>query len=365
MLSKSLFLSCAIVSVFAITPPVLSNDKIVLFAGGDQNAVNMSALDSKLFEPFGAEFDDGGNLWILEMASGNRLLKVDTKHILTHVAGKFYSATSSLATEVQGDAGPGLQALFNGPHNLAVESSRRLLIADTWNGRIRVVDPQSDVVSSLSNYQVPIDKAKSSGPYCISLDPAKKKLYVADLQRIHMLDLATGTRSIIAGNGKKGPPIDGAVATESPLSDPRAVAVDKNGNVYILERGGNALRVVTTDGKIKTVVNASGKKGISSPSGPALDALLNGPKHLCIDEANRVVIADAENHIVVRYDPIDQTVKRIAGTGKVGRDGIGGDPLACQLARPHGVSVHPKTGELYITDSYNHRILRIVSSASE
>ena len=50
---------------------------------------------------------------------------------------------------------------------------------------------------------------------------------------------------------------------------------------------------------------------------------------------------------------------RVAGTGKKGTAGIGGDPLACELNRPHGVTIGPD-GSLYITDSYNERILRIV-----
>jgi tetratricopeptide (TPR) repeat protein len=174
--------------------------------------------------------------------------------------------------------------------------------------------------------------------------------------------LESGKRSIVAGNGEKGIPVDGSVAANAPLVDPRAVAADRLGNVYILERGGNALRVVNSQGKIRTVVNTLGKKGISEHHGPAAEAKLNGPKHLCIDRQNRVIIADAENHIVVRYDPQGETVQRIAGTGLAGRQGTGGDPLQCQLARPHGVSIHPTTGELFITDSYNDRILRIEKS---
>ena len=52
-------------------------------------------------------------------------------------------------------------------------------------------------------------------------------------------------------------------------------------------------------------------------------------------------------------------IVRVAGTGKKGSAGVGGDPLQCELARPHGVVVHPQTGELFITDSYNNRVLKI------
>jgi DNA-binding beta-propeller fold protein YncE len=208
-------------------------------------------------------------------------------------------------------------------------------------------------------YDVTAAQAKGNGPYCIALDFTGTRLYIADLKRVHVLDLRTGKASVVAGNGQKGKPQDGAVATESPLSDPRAVTVDRKGNVYILERGGNALRVVDEAGKIRTVVNASGAKGGDGDGGPALAATMNGPKHLCVDLDDDVIIADAENNLVRKYLPKDGKIIRVAGTGKKGAAGVGGDPLQCELARPHGVVVHPKTGELYITDSYNNRVLKI------
>jgi len=76
--------------------------------------------------------------------------------------------------------------------------------------------------------------------------------------------------TLVAGNGDKGVPKDGALATTAPLVDPRAVAIDHHGNIYILERNGHALRVVAKDGRIRTVVNAAGKKGASGDGGDAL-----------------------------------------------------------------------------------------------
>ena len=69
-----------------------------------------------------------------------------------------------------------------------------------------------------------------------------------------------GTVSTVAGNGKKGVPRDGDDARSSPLVDPRAVALDGRGNLYILERSGHALRVVDRSGKIRTVAG-TGKAG--------------------------------------------------------------------------------------------------------
>jgi DNA-binding beta-propeller fold protein YncE len=139
--------------------------------------------------------------------------------------------------------------------------------------------------------------------------------------------------------------------------DPRAVAVDAAGNVYILERGGHALRVVDVNGKIRTVVG-TGKSGASGDGSDARQATLNGPKHLCIDAEGNVLIADTENHLIRKYLPKEGKIVRLAGTGKKGMAGVGGNPLQAELNQPHGVQVDP-SGVLYIADSSNHRILRI------
>lgn len=327
-------------------------EKIVLVAGGTEDRVGAPALQAKLREPFGVDFDRAGNLFIIEMAAGNRLLRVDAQGTLTHVAGL-------PATGDAGDGGAALAAQFNGPHNLAVLPDGNVILADTWNGRVRHVDVAAGRVTTVPGYGVPAAQGKANGPYCITLDFAGTQLFIADLRRVQALDLKTGKLRLVAGNGEKGIPVDGARATEAPLVDPRAAAVDRRGNVYILERNGHALRVVSPDGRIRTVVNASGKKGATGDGGDALLATLSGPKHLCVDLDDTILIADAENHLVRRYVPATGKILRVAGTGKKGATGLGGPPAHCELARPHGVTVRAD-GTLFITDSYNDRILKIV-----
>lgn len=327
-------------------------ERIVLVAGGTEDRVDVPALQAKLKEPFGVDFDRAGNLFIIEMVTGNRLLKVDARGTLTHIAGQ-------AAPGDGGDGGPALAAQFNGPHNIAVLPDGDVLVGDTWNGRIRRVHLATKTVSTLPGFNVPKDKARTAGPYCITLDFAGTTVYVADLRRVHAIDVKTGRSRVVAGNGEKGVPADGAVATSAPLFDPRAAAADRQGNVYILERGGHALRVVGRDGKIRTVVNASGKRGADGDGGEALQATMNGPKHLCIDRDDTVIIADAENHLIRRYVPATGKIVRVAGNGKKGTAGLDGPPQQCELNRPHGVTVH-RDGTLFITDSYNNRILKIV-----
>jgi DNA-binding beta-propeller fold protein YncE len=95
-------------------------------------------------------------------------------------------------------------------------------------------------------------------------------------------------------------------------------------------------------------------------AGKALEAALNGPKHLCIDKDGTVLIADTENHRIVRYNPKEGTLSAVAGTGKKGTGGVGGDPLKAEFNQPHGVAVHPKSGDIYISDASNNRVVKII-----
>ncbi|MBI5381228.1 MAG: hypothetical protein HZA31_04950 [Opitutae bacterium] len=342
----SAFLACSLLAV------PLSAARIELVAGGSEPRVDIPATQAKLTMPFGVDFDATGGIYIVEFGPGARLLRIDTKGVMQHLAGQPTVGDS-------GDDGPAATAQFNGPHNLSVLPSGDVLIGDTWNGRVRRFDPASGRITAVPGYAVPAAQARASGPYCITPDTTGTQLYIANLKQVLRLDLKTGQTTVIAGNGKKGMPADGARAIDAPLVDPRAVAPDRHGNVYILERGGHALRVVTPDGCIRTVVNVSGKKGAAGDEGDARQATLNGPKHLCIDRDDNVIIADTENHLIRRYEPATGKIVRLAGSGKKGPAGLGGDPLACELYQPHGVALD-RDGQLYIADSSNHRVLKIV-----
>jgi len=133
--------------------------------------------------------------------------------------------------------------------------------------------------------------------------------------------------------------------------------VDREGKIYVLEREGHALRVVTPDGSIRTVVG-TGSRGDTGDGGDAHEAALNGPKHLCVDHDGSVLIADTENHVIRRYTPHDGRIARVAGSGRKGAGGVPGPALEVELNQPHGVSIGPG-GALYIVDSSNHRVLRL------
>jgi sugar lactone lactonase YvrE len=350
-----------LILVCVLSAPVFAADKVVLVAGGGTEGDGSLARKAKLVQPFAVDFDKDGSIYFVEMVGGERLRKIDSEGKITTLAGTGKKGDA-------GDGGPAEKAEFNGMHNLVLAPDGTIYLADTFNNKVRKYDPKTKTVQIVGGTGKkgfagdggPAEKGEFSQTICIALSPDGKQLYIADIgnKRIRKIDLKSGMLSTFAGNGKAGVPKDGEAAEKEPLVDPRAVACDSNGNVYILERGGHALRVVDKDGKIRTVAG-TGKAGVGGDGGPALKAAMNGPKFIWCDQQGAVLIADTENHQIRKYLPGKEEMQLLAGTGKKGAGGVDGDPLKLEMARPHGVTPHPKTGELYIADSDNNRIVKI------
>ena len=350
------------VLILVLTIASVRAEKVVLIAGGGTQPDGAKATDAKVIQPFGVDFAPDGSLLLVEMTGGERLRKIAADGTISTLAGTGKKG-------VPGDDGPGNMATFNGMHNLIIAPDGGIYLADTFNSRVRKFDLKTGAVSGFagtgkkgfSGDGGPAAKAEFNQTICIAFGAGAKSMYVADIanRRIRAIDMSTGVVTTVAGNGKSGEPKDGELAVSQPLIDPRAVAADAKGNLYILERGGHRLRVVSPDGKIRTVAG-TGKAGKGGDGGPALQAPLNGPKYLWCAKDGSVLIADTENHQIRRYLPGKEIIELVAGTGKKGKGGIGGEPLKLELNRPHGVIEHPTTGELYISDSDNNRVLKIV-----
>lgn len=321
------------------------------------SAERLTAVVTGVSDPFATAITADGTLYVASMA-GNQVLRIGADGKAVPVVG-----TGTKGSE--GLGGPGVKAQLNGPHHVVIAPDGALLIADTFNCRVLRYDPLSGIVSAFIGTGTkgfagdggPATAAQTSDAYCLALDAKAKRLYLADIQnrRIRAVDLTSGVISTFAGTGKKGVPADGSKASESPLSDPRAVAVGDDGRLWIIERDGHCLRVVNTDGTIRTVAG-TGQKG-NGGDGDALTIAMNGPKHLWVDRDGSVLIADCENHLIRRYTPTDGRLLRIVGTGKPGGNGPEA-PLTTALKRPHGVYIDA-AGGLLISDSENNRVLRL------
>jgi sugar lactone lactonase YvrE len=341
-----------------LAPGALAAARIECVAGCGEGSKG-SAKAVKFDEPFGVAFDQEGNWYVCEH-KGQRIVRVDVAGNATVLAGTGSPGYS-------GDGGPAVKATLFDPHGLVISKEQQMFIADTESHCIRKVDLKTGIISTIAGTGKAgfagdgglATKAEFNGTYALDLDRKRNLIYIADLanRRIRRIDLESDQVTTVAGNGEEGEPLEGAEAAGSPLVDPRAVAIDSRGNVYILEREGNALRVINLDGKIQTLIKSSASR-TSSPTAVQAVPELNGPKHLCVDLHDNIIIADAENHLIRRFNPKTGRITTIAGTGKQGSRLVSDDPLKTSLNRPHGVFVHP-SGALYISDSYNHRILKM------
>lgn len=330
-------------SIAEQSPDVFVVGNYLVSEGGSWNP-----KDGPLRGPFGIDFDGSGVMYIIELSRGCLHRRTDD--------GRIETLRSEHPKGYGGDGKPVSKAQFNGPHNCVATADGRLLIADSWNHCVRAVDLESLEVSTIAGNGVagfsgdggPATNAEFDYTMSIALDPSGTTLHIADLKnrRVRNMDLTSGRVETVAGTGKRAEPVEGQPAADNPLVDPRAAASDHQGNLYILERSANCLRVVRKDGTIHTVAG-TGERGWRD--GDAAQALFGSPKHLCCDPEGNVYIADDLNGAIRKFDPRTRRVSTVLGRGH--------GASRVTLKNPHGVQWHE--GTLYVVDTGNARILRL------
>lgn len=309
---------------------------------------NGPATAIKLGNPFGVEII-GEDVW---------LTTVDDQCVWkTDVTGKKLRRIAGNGTlGYTGDGGPATEAAFNWPHEVRIDPSGNLYVADTRNHVIRFIDAKSGVVTTLAGNGKPgfAGDGKSGTdvqfkqPHSVVLDHSGG-LLVADTgnHRLRRIDLKTGIVTTISGTGKRKMPVDGQDALGAPLFGPRSLAVDED-SIWIALREGNSIwRIDRSTDKLHRVAG-TGKKGYTGDGGKALDATFAGPKGLVMSSRGSLLVVDTENHAIRRINLQQGTVETAMGGNQSDR--------TTALKRPHGISFHPEHG-YFVGDSENHRVV--------
>ncbi len=207
-------------------------------------------------------------------------------------------------------------------------------------------DGAAAIAARLSPYGLAVD---SSGNLLTSDDEAHR------VRRI----TPAGVISAFAGNGALGSSGDGAAATGAAMNFPTDMVVDAAGNVYISDTGNHRVRRVAPNGVITTYAG-TGVADFGGDGGPATQATLTSPNGLALDAAGNLYIADSGNARVRKVTASTGIITTVAGNGRVGFSGDGGQAAQASFIFPFGVAVD-RNGALYVLDRFDFRIRRVAT----
>ncbi len=342
---------------------ITAQGKIFPFAGtnsaggsGDQGLASTANLNVQ-----GIAVDRNNNVLIAD-GSNNRV--------------RIVSAATGVITTL---AGNGI-ASFS-PHGLAVNNGY-LYFSDTNNNRIRRYNLTTQDISLVAGNGVasyagdtaaadePANGGKTingalgasiNGPRAIAFDK-NGNLYIADTGNNRIREVVNADQDMItvAGTGTATTTGDGGVATNATIHTPAGIAVDSSGNIYVSEQAGNVIRQIAPNGVISTVAGTGIAGPPSAETGPALSQNLSGPQGLAIDSGGALLIADSGNNRIRRLTS-DGTITTVAGSASPGYTGDGGPATAATLRAPTGVQVDG-AGNMYISDTSNYRIRKVDAS---
>ncbi len=266
------------------------------------------ATDAPIFLPMGVVVDGNGNLYLAD-SNNDRIRKVNAQTgLISTIVG---NGTGGYA----GDGGPATSAMISNPAGLALDGAGNLYFADSNNDIIRRVDAVSGIITTVA-----------------------------------------GTPQV---NGYSG---NGGAATSAQLSKPEGLALDGAGDLYIADTGNQVIRMVSAANGLISAVAGTGVPGFNGDNILATNAELNGPWSVGLGADGTLYIADTANQRVRIVSVSTGVITTVAGTGIQGFSGDGAVATSAQLNAPAAVLLDP-AGNLYIADSGNNRI-REISAAT-
>ncbi len=333
---------------------------------GDANLATEAALSN----PRGIVSDASGNLFISDTAN-NLIRQVDANTgVITTIAGTGQQ-------EFSGDGGPATAAGLNRPGGIAADKSGNLYVADRFNNRIRRIDRETGLISTIAGNGAegfagddgsPTD-ALLHRPSGVTVSGGGGFIVIADTLNNRIRRVRTRDSSIrtLAGNGQARIIGDDGPATAAGLYGPSDLAFDSSGNLIVADRFNHRVRSIDAGSRRITTIAGGGDEGLrfgagsggyAGDDGPALDASLDNPTGISIDADGNVITVDSRNNRIRVVAEGTGNIRTIAGTGQQGITGDGGPAVDAEIFSPRGVA-SDRAGNLYFTDTENNRVRRI------
>ena len=319
-----------------------------------------SASSAQIENPSDVSIDTHGNLYITD-ENNHRIRKVDV------TTGNISTVAGNGSYGYSGDGGLATDARLYDPSRVAIDASGNIYIADTRNYRIRKVDVATGIISTVAGNGtegfsgdggLAINAQLGGGWWHGLAVDTYENIYIADYDndRIRKVDANTGIISTIAGGGTQGLG-DGGPATSAELERPADVALDTNGDIFIADTHNGLIRKVDmATGIISSVAGLGG----ASDGGPAIDARVYSPSGITVGANGDIYISGSYDR-VRKIDNTTGYISTIAGDRTSGDSGDGGPATSAQLNDPDGLAIDAN-GDVYIADFRNHRVRKLTTT---
>ena len=269
-----------------------------------------------------------------------------------------------------GDGGPATSAKLNFPEGVAVDRKGNVYIADYANSRVRKVSRGGTITTIAGTGKVggdsgnggPATKARLDGSTDVAVD-GNGNVYIVESNPDYDGDPRSGivrkvnrrgTITRFAGTGRTGLGVSGDGGPATSSQFRWVGGVAVDGQGNVYIAADVRVRKVNHAGTITTFAGTDAA-GFSGDGGPATSARLGGPHGVAVDGKGNVYIADYQR---VRKVSRGGTITTIAGTGKYGFSGDGGLATSARLYNPYGVAVDGR-GNVYIADHLNSRVRKV------
>jgi sugar lactone lactonase YvrE len=263
-------------------------------ASGSHGSADGTGGEARFWAPFGVAVDGAGIVYVADMAN-NTIRKITPKGVVSTLAG--------LAGHPGSQDDIGAKARFRNPWGVAADDSGNVFVADLSNDAIRKITP-AGVVTTLAGQAGmtgSVDgagsQARFNAPHGVATDHAGN-VYVSDSANGTIRKITPGgVVSTLAGLPRYSGNTDGN-GPEARFGNPQGLAVDKQGNIYVAETGNNTVRKITPTGVVTTLTGLAGTTGSSNGNAIGKDARFNSPGGVAVDSAGNVYVADTNNHTV-------------------------------------------------------------------
>lgn len=306
--------------------------------------------------PMGIALGPDGSIYFSEFTT-HRIRKVSPDGFISVVTGTGNYGFS-------GDGGLAAEAKFYSPEGIAVAPDGSIYIADAGNHRIRRIAPNGIITTIAGNGDAlnginggysgdggQASGAKLNYPMDVAIGH-DGSIYIADSfnNRIRKID-PSGIISTVAGNGTDTYSGDGGLAVLAGINNPNGIEVDQDGTLYISDYRNHCIRKVTPDGIISTLAG-NGTAGYSGDGGQTTEARLNYPSDIALRPDGSLYIADTYNH---RIRQVGRPSLGIQASDLVIPDENGNELYVFDWKGRHKNTINALTGSIIYTFAYNEQ----------